>query len=420
MLNGISRKLILSILAVLTLAGCASLDTKVNPQLQPIASTVLATKNMSTRPATIYPAQPEPYSSILEKKYSELKFGADNNLRNLEISRLGNMQSRLPQISPGASLGTNNALNLRVQQVVFDGGVYRAQFHADDHLAILRQIEFLNDLNKKSSDDIAIFLSYQKNVELEKNLMQTATYLGSLLNLATTRASGGVGDASDVSLFELKLSEIKAEASIARADAQSDLVALGVKSIKSGAVDFKLSDKHLPLSIVHAMAKLEHAKSSLELAKKQRIPKVVLEGRVGMDPFFGIPQSNVGLSIDKDPIAIGGNTKIMAARQNVQLENHNLEMATRDAQRETARIRARIAALGSQLAETDQLSQFARSRFDDFYNQFKAGTANLTEAVGLISTLRQSTEKKVTLKYQIFDLQRQLAEQGGHFWKFKA
>lgn len=414
----ICGKKILVVAAALMLAGCANIKTDIDPDLQPIADTVLEVPEGPSKPAFFAPAQPEPYASILDKKYQELKFGVDNNQRTLEISRLSNKQMLLPQFIPGASVGTNNVLNLQVQQVLFDGGMYRAKFKADDHLAVMRQIEFLLDLNKKASDDIAIFLSYRKNVELEKVLTDTSSYLSDLLRLAMTRADGGVGSSSDVSLFELKLSEMKTDAQIARADAQSDLVALGEEKITSKAVDFKMADDHLPLSIIQAIATLAHAKSDLELAKKERNPKVILEGRIGMDPFFGTPRSNIGISMDKDPITLGGNTNVMSAKQKVLLEQHNLEVAVRDAQRDTARIRARLTALKSQLNETITLSRVARSRFDDFSKQFQAGTANLSEAAGLVQTLRQSAEKKVTLKYQIFDLQRQLAQQGGHFWKF--
>jgi len=416
----IGRILLNCFVSVALLAGCASVETDVDPVLKPFANTVLDVENNTAERASIVPAQPEPYVQILAKKYEELKFGADNNIRTLEISRLSNKQGRLPQLIPGASVGTNNELNLRVQQVLFDGGIYRAKFHADDHLAVLRQIEFLRDLNEKASGDIAIFLSYRKNLELGHLLTEKSAYLEKLLRVAKTRANGGVGDASDVSLFELKLSEMQTDAQIARADAQSDLVALGSEQADAKATDFVISETHLPLTVVHAIAKHAHALSDLELTKKERNPKVILEGRLGMDPFFGNPKSNIGVTVDKDPIAIGGNTNVLMAEQQVLLEQHNLDVAIRDAQRETDRIRARVTALESQLARTSLLSQQASYRFHDFSQQFQAGTAELSEAAGLVQTLRHSTEKTVTLKYQILDLQRQLAEQGGHFWTFES
>lgn len=417
MYNRFGKVLLIGAMTLFSLAGCASIKTDVNPALKPIANTVLEVKPNSGKSAFFRPAQPEPYAGILKQKFKELEFGIDNNLRTLEIARLSNKQSLIPQISPGASLGTNNELNLRITQVLYDGGTYSAKFKEDDRLAVLRQIEFLRDLNKKASDDIAIFLSYRKNVELGQILNEKSVHLVDLLKIAKTRANGGVGDASDVSLFELKLSEIRTDAQIALADAKSDLVALRRERIDEAAADFNIGDAHMSLDVLYAIATHEHAQSKLELAKKERNPKLILEGRIGMDPFFGTPQSNVGVSVDNEQIALGGNTNVQFAQQKVELERHNLEMAIRDAQRETDRIKARLEALQSQLAQTASLSEQSSARFKDFLKQFKAGTAELSESAGLVQTLRQSAEKTVTLKYQIFDLQRQLAEQGGHFWR---
>ena len=406
------------LIAFLGLSACANVQSAVEPPLVPLAEAVLSTEK-SSQPETFFvPAQPDPYAKILSSNYDELSFGFDNNLRSLEISRLSGRQSRLPQIRPGAQASANGNLEIgvEVRQLLFDGGVSRAQYQSDDHAAVLRQVELLQDLNRQSSQEISVFLSYQQNLETEVLLTRLSRHIEGLLNLAETRVKGGVGTESDVSLFALRLYEIETDAKIARANAQADLAALNTEVKQTEPVEFTFRKSHLPLSVVAAIADLQNARSSLNLAKKERNPQLVLDGRAGLDPLTGLPTSNVGLAVETETISIGGNVAVKRAEEEVRLAEHNLEREVRLAERETTRLRGRLDALKAQLEQTKQLSERAHNRFASFSSQFQAGTSQLTEAAGLVQTMRSSLESVTVLKFEILNLQRQLAEQGGHFW----
>lgn len=410
------------ILMCAALAGCAQVNTDIEPSLKNFAEPVLSNAESEDNEYEqfVFPSQSEAYNALLSKKHEELRYGFDSNMRSLAISRLGGKQRMLPQIRPGAQLSSsgNARLTVEVRQIVFDGGVYRAQYHSDDHEAVLRQVQLLRKLNNYASKDIETFLTYRENVEKAALLSDLSRHLEAMLDKANARAKGGVGSAAEASLFALKLYEIQADAEIARTDAKADLAALDVDVSEFREAEFVFDNAHLPLAVVEAIAARQAAKSALALAKAQRNPQVALDGRMGLDPFTGLPTTNVALDVNSEPIAWGGNTSVQRAEEDIRMASHKLDLAVRDAERQTKRLRGRIDALESQLTQTEILIGKAKARFDDFQGQFQAGTSQLTDAVSLVETLRKTLETKVTLKFQILDLQRQLAAEGGHFWKF--
>ncbi len=404
-------------LLFLVLAGCATKETEVNSALTSYAQPVVSAQG-SANETFLLPSQDDPYSSLISAKYDEMRFGFDNNLRTLEISRLSNRQSLLPQLKPGMSARARGVvdLNVSVKQVLYDGGVFKAQHSSDDHEAVLKQVELLRELNAEASKEIETYLNYKENIEVASLLTGIAEYFQDLVDLAETRVNGGVGSDSEVSLFQLKLSEIRTDARIAEADADADLAILGAEIAEKPVAPFRFHETHLPLTIVEAIAYREFRDSALKLARKETNPQLILEGNAGYDPINGLPSSGVGLTIDSAPIAIGGNVGVKFAAQELALAEHKLKMTVKEAERQTERKRARISALQAQHLETESLMMQSKSRFHNFSDQFRAGTANLTEAASLLETMRQSMETKLRLKYRILNLQRELAEEGGHFW----
>lgn len=405
------------ILFCLMLAGCAAPQTKVATSLTPFAEQVIVKEN-ETGQSFFAPFQDAPYSTILATKYQDMRFGFDNNISTLRISRLSNQQNRLPQLQPGVALrpSGNVELNLKFRQVLFDGGVYKAQHSSDDHEAVVRQIKLLRELNTEASKEVEIFLNYKENMELHVLLAKLLSHFQALADLAQTRVDGGIGSMSEVSLFQLKLSEVRTDARIANADAHADLMVLGPEIAKQPVAPFRFRQTHLPLSIVEAIAQREYKESALLLSRKETNPQVVLEGHGGYDPVKGLPSSDLGLKVNSAPIAFGGNVGVKSAMQELAMADHVLKTTVKDAERKTERIRIRIKALKSQQIETKNLTSQATTRFHSFKSQFRAGTANLTEAAGLLETMRQSMETQLRLKYEILNLERQLAEEGGHFW----
>lgn len=400
------------------LTACATVDTPVHRDLTDYSAPLKVQSDGSNATQTIAAVQPEPYSTILRSQYKDMRVVFDQNFQTLRIARLSNKQSRLPQIKPGANVGTSGGANvtLGLRQVIYDGGVYRAQFASDDHNAILRQIELFQDLNRKASDEISVYLNYRKNLERHALLNRLTKHLQSLFELSDTRVKGGITAESEVSLFRLKLSEIRTDARIALSDAQADKAVIGDYPIKSKAKPFRFFENRLPLTVLNAKAGVEAKRSEFELAKKQAVPKVVLDAKAGIQPSTWLTQTSANIAVETDPISFGGNVTIQRARQEFILAQHELTTAIKEAEREKLRLTMRLSALQEQAAETEELSKQAQYRFDGFSNEFQAGTANLTEAVGILETLRQSLESKVRLRFEILDIQRQLAEFEGHFW----
>ena len=154
-------------LLFIVLAGCTTVETEVDSALTSFAQPVISADGDADE-GFLSPSQDDPYASLISAKYEELSFGFDNNLRTLEISRLSNRQSLLPQIVPGVSAGSRGSVevNVSVKQVLYDGGVFKAQHSSDDHEAVLRQVELLRELNAEASEEIETYLSYKENVEV--------------------------------------------------------------------------------------------------------------------------------------------------------------------------------------------------------------------------------------------------------------
>jgi len=400
------------------LAGCSVEKTEFSPDVQPFSQAVVQGDRNGSNSISLRSSQPAPYADIIDAKYAEMQFGFDDNVRSLEISRLAANQARLPQVTPGARLDSEGelGLNLSFSQVLFDGGVYKATYAQNDHLSVLRQIQLLSELNEKAAYDISVYLSYWENTERHALLLSLSEHLSDLSSLAQTRANGGIGSASDSSLFLLKLSEIETDASIAELDAKADHSIIEHVDVKVKPVGFNVSEKRLPLAVVEAMARRDTAASALTVAQREAIPQVSVDASAGINLATGLPTMNAGINVESKPLRLGGDTNILKAQQKLKLAEHELERDVRETERENKKINNRMGALNMKLEKTEQLAAQAEKRFEAFTKEFRAGTAGLTEAVGILETLRQSLETELDLKYELLALQLQLAQAGGYFW----
>jgi len=391
----------LCFLAILTMAGCTSIVTDLGAELEPIAQPLLATDSEDQTAPLPSINQPEPYASIIAQNLGEMGFRFDGNLRDLQIARLKTDQSRLPSFTPGASANVDGSTiaQLGMRQVLFAGGLYEAQFHDADVRAVVRQLELLEAVSKDASSDIDAYLSYHKNLELQSMLTDFSTRLEDLLDLADRRLQGG-----------------NTEAQIAASNASVDLASLSGIDVSAPPTDFSYNSDRLPLQVLTSMAKTHEARSALQLAQKSAQPNVVLNASVGLDLKTRLPNRNAGIAIEAEPIAIGGNVDILAAEQNVFLASNELNETRNELQRETQKLVQQIAALRVQSAQSDALVGQASSRLDTFEDRFLAGSSSLSEAAGLVDTLRRSMESSVDVRYRIYDLQRKLAEISGAYW----
>lgn len=402
------------------LAGCSVELPTIDGRLEPIANPLLVDESAEGSGPILKTTQPEPYASIIRQNYDEVRFRFDDNLRTLEIARLRVRQSRLPQITPGLSTGTAGAVavDVNVRQVLFNGDLSKAMFHEANIQAVNRQIALLETLNNDVLEDVETYLSYRENTERNMLLSDLAERLEELLSVAETRLQGGIGTANDVTLFQLELTEVETEALIAKSDAAVDLSTLGNINASLPPQNFVQNNSLPAIEVLAAIASRDEARGDLVVAKEEAEPRLVVRGTTGIDASTGLLSRNAGLAVEADPLQFGGDADILTAEQAVFLAERELEETVADVEKETRRLLQQIAALKTQEKQTSLLVDQTQSRLDAFGEQFLAGSSGLSEAAGLVDTLRRSLEQKVDVRYRILRLQSELAANLGYFWDF--
>ncbi|MDA9865387.1 TolC family protein [bacterium] len=404
----------------MSLAGCSVELPTIDDRLKPIAKPLLVDGADQGGEPILKTSQPEPYASIIRQNYGEVRFRFDDNLRTLEIDRLRVRQSRLPQITPGLSTSVRSvaSVDLNIRQVLFNGDLSKAMFQDADMQAVNRQIDLLESLNDDVLEDILTYLSYRENTERSRLLSNLARRLEDLLSVAETRLQGGIGTADEVTLFQLELTEVETEALIAKSDAAVDLSTLENINARIPPRPFVENNSLLPIEILSALAGRDQARVDLAVAKEESEPRLVLAANTGINSMTGVLSNNAGLIVEADPLQFGGDADILSAEQAVFLAERELDDTVLDVEKETRRLLQQISALQTQERQTSVLVDQTQLRLDAFQEQFLAGSSGLSEAAGLVDTLRRSLEQKVDVRYRILSLQSELAANLGHFWEF--
>jgi len=397
-------------------AACTVEQIPIDPELGPLADPLLERAAQETPAAiTIAVAQPDPYAAIIAGNFEDVRFLFDSNSRQLNLSNFGSQQILYPQVRPGAQARVSGAssLTLNVSQILFDAGAASAQSFVGQTAAISREIENLAELNDEIVEDINLYLDYHRNLKTADVLGGFSGQLRDLLSLAQTRASGGIGRANEVPLFQLQLAEIEADIAIARSNAKLALARLAdhdPAKLNIAPLQPKLLEDRIPLAVMEALAEREGRRSELEVARSNTRPQVVAVANAGFDPLTGLPTNDVGIDIQaNEPFTIGGNTNLRIAQENVQLAEMELAEAIKQAELNASQLLQELDALRAQEEQLGALAAQAQARLDGFQELFLAGEADITDAVSLIDTVQTTASMQISLEFQIRETQVELA-----------
>jgi len=400
--------------------ACTIKTIPTDPELGPVTEPLFERADQDNVPEIeISVQQPDPYASIIAQNFDDLRFLFDSNARQLNLSNFGSQQIRYPQFRPGGQIRASGAtsLTLNVSQSLYDGGAAAAQKFAGQTTAIAREIENLSELSDTAAEDINQYLNYHRNLETVRVLGGIARQLRGLLELANTRASGGVGRANEVPLFRLQLAEVETDIAIAKSNAQLSLARLAehdLAKLKIAPKEPKLLQDRIPLDVMEALAERETRRSELEIARSNVRPQVTAVANAGFDPSTGLPTNDIGIDVTvNEPVSIGGNTNLQIAKENLQLSELNLARETEDAQLQIRQLLQEFKALQAQLAQTQSLSRQAQARLAGFQELFLAGEAGITDAVSLIDTVQSTAETQVNLEFELKENQVELARLSG-------
>jgi len=386
----------------LFLGACALPEPVVDPSLAPIAAPLIESTN-----------------SELDGE-NEAKFDFSTSMpQPYSLTRDGTTQAYLPQMQPGVRVdfdGDTNA-TLSVTQLLFDGNQREARVRLGDAQAVQKHVDLVAETNDEISDDIRTYLSYWEHKETEKLLKEVADWVEDILATAQTRATGGIGKASEVSLFQLKLNELRADAAIAASQAKIDQISLEDTpvTVKPIAVPYKTDVT--PILVSQRLAAREVAQFEYALKQRQSTPSVSLRGDAGYNFDEDDTTTDTGLSIDGEPMTFGRPAQTALAEEALSLAQSELRQAVKETAHDIKRQEAQIRALKTQHAQSKALLSQAKERLEGFPDLFSAGSASLTEATSLADSLRRAYETEIETRYRIMNLQREIARQSGSFWQ---
>ena len=401
-----------------SIAACTVATIPTDPELAPVADPLVArAEQLENTEINISVSQPDPYAAIISQNFEDLRFVFESNSLQLSLSNFGSQQILYPQLRPSGQLRASSgvSLNLNVSQTLFDGGAASAQKFTGQTLAISREIENLSNLNDEIAEDINLYLDYHRNLKTVDILGGFSRQLRDLLSLAQTRASGGIGRANEVSLFQLQLAEIETDIAIAQSNAELALSRLSMhdlNKIKITPGEIELLEDRIPIDVMEALAAREGRRSELEVARSNRRPQVVAVATVGFDPVTGLPTDNIGINVEaEEPVTFGGSTNLRIAEENLQLSELELAEAIAESELSVRQLSQELIALQAQEKQTQTLASQAQIRLAGFEELFLAGEVGITDAVSLIDTVQSTASSQIDLEFRIMETQVELARQ---------
>lgn len=406
------------------LVGCSSEPFELNKGLTDSTNPIFEPALAGQLESLIETRQGAPYNQIVLANFARDEFLIAFSSEQLELSRARDSQIWLPKLRPSAQLSSKGrpTVGVNVEQFLYDGGIYDATSFQTDAAAKLEQVEILKDINSQISDDIATYLDVHRNLMTINRFEGLITRINRLLKTAETRASGGISTGNEVTLFELKKVEAESEIAVARSTARLKTAALsnslGINITQVSPTSLVLMNDRLPLDVLAALAQYEVDRSAVEVARAEATPKVSLTGNVQYDIANGTPSSTGGISVGSDQaLPLNGFSPVISATQDLRLSAFQLQRASEETQLRVNELRGEIDVLRQQSLRIGSLVRIAENRLNQFDDQFLAGSANITEAAGLIDTLRRSLETQIETDFNVLEIERELAEITGSFFE---
>lgn len=309
-----------------------------------------------------------------------------------------------------------STLNLTLIQPLFDWGKTGAEI--DRARAAYTALEYeLAAIREKTALEAAqAFIAVKRQQALVDATKKNLEALERIAEFAKERASGGLGDSSEVAITGVH----RGEAEAALVDAmgmltQAKSVYASVTGQKPGALgavpelplafddmpDIRTAATNTP-SVAAALARSEMADHAVKSEKADLLPKLSAEA------YFNSARQDTGIGFHlRSPVYNGLATvkNIEAAQLGGESEQWRAEVALRDAvrdveafQNQASALRERFAILKTQLATAKALQQ-------DYEDQFEIGQRSLTDLLSVQSDVFRIERSLIEARYNVFDLQ---------------
>ncbi|MEM9579404.1 MAG: TolC family protein [Pseudomonadota bacterium] len=356
------------------------------------------------------------YDSVASAVLAANSRAAEAELRAARLRAVAASKNWLPSIGPSISLSSLGELvaNLIVEQVLFDNGRKKAEraFAAAD--VEVAAVTLSQDTNMRVFTALDLYLKSQEATE--KSRLSTTAFndMSHFEYIMTERVRGGVSDRSDLVVLRQKLAEIRSDMasnSEASTTALAELNAMSVRDLSgvSGLSDFNvngLSSK--PLPILLAEAEKERAVAAATMERASNLPGLKAVGSTGTSG------NQVGLQVASDQLfGFGTGATLKAIEATKDGAQRKVGQAREDSDRRLRSLEAELRGVQRQSKEASALSSQSKKNLDLFQAQYKAGTRQVMDVVGVYQTYARQQSSAATLKYRAARIKLEIAREMG-------
>lgn len=341
---------------------------------------------------------------------------AESELRAARLRAVAASKNWLPSIGPSISLTSLGDLvaSLIVEQVLFDNGrkkAERAFAKADVEVAA---VNLSADTNERVFTALTLYLAAQQSAEKAQLSTTAFNDMSHFEYIMSERVRGGVSDRSDLVILRQKLSEIKSEMaanSEGRATAMAELNAMSIRPLDqlSGVSEIQVNGLGTkPLPILLAEAEKERAVAEATMERAANLPSLKAVGSVGTGG------NTLGLKAGADKLfGVGTGAALKAIEATKEGAERQVAQAREDSNRRLRSLEAKLKSVQRQMGESRGLSRQSKKNLDLFQSQYKAGTRQVMDVVGVYETYARQQQNAAELKYKAAKIKLEIANEMG-------
>ncbi|MGB7317513.1 MAG: TolC family protein [Planktotalea sp.] len=356
------------------------------------------------------------YDKVADSVLAANSRAAESELRAARLRAVAASKNWLPSIGPSISLSSLGDLvaNLIVEQVLFDNGrkkAERAYAKADVEVAA---VNLSIDTNQRVFTALELYLTAQKATEKAELSTKAFNDMSHFEYIMSERVRGGVSDRSDLVVLRQKLAEIRSEMASnqeARNAAMAELNAMSIRPLQGiqGLPDFNVNGLgSKPLPILLAEAEKERAIAEATMDRAGHLPGLKASGSTGTSG------NSLGLNVTSDNLLnLGTGASLKAIEATKEGAQRLVAQAREDSNRRLRALEAQLKGAERQKIEAANLTNQSKKNLDLFQAQYKAGTRQVMDVVGVYETYARQQQSAAELRSKAARIKLEIANEMG-------
>lgn len=357
-----------------------------------------------------------PYATVADAALAASARAAESELIGARLRAEAQSKNWLPSLGPSVSLTSlgDVVAQILIEQVLFDNGRRKAEraFAAAD--VEVAAVNLSIDMNSRVETALTLYLTALRGSEKESLYGAAVTRMNGFHRIVKGRVEGGVSDRSDLRVVEGKIDDLasaRKAAEESRGAALAELRAMTGQTFAGVPEQLVMDEtqaRATHLSVLQARAIATRSVAEAKAEKAGLLPGLSAQGKLSDGGTSG------GLTVDFDqPLGFGTGATMRAIEAAEDAAGRKVAEAEEDARRSLSRQSQRLASYRRQEAEAAALAQDARTTFELFQNQFRAGQRTVMEVVTIYEKLVEREEAHLDAKYEVVLTQLAMARDLG-------